>query len=63
MTDKYIERMVDTAKNLSRLYGNCWLFSNGEKLDTAVNAYEYCELKDGGYWVAMLFGDGHQIDL
>lgn len=63
MTEKYIEAKIGIAKRISKLHGTCWLFSNGEQLKTAADEADYCDFKDRGYWVAMLFNGGHQVDL
>ena len=63
MTDEKVQSIVTEAVNKSKVYGICWVLSNGEDLQTAVTEEAKENLKATGYWVAMILENGYKVDL
>ena len=63
MTNEMITKWVKTAKIISTMRGTAWLMSNGKELIVAETEENMESKRDVfGYWVSMIFENGHQVE-
>lgn len=63
MTEQMIQAKFHKAQADSIRYGICYILSNGKDLQTAVTEQHKEDLKEKGYWVALIFQNGYKLDL
>lgn len=58
-----IQEITEKAISDSKVFGICYILSNGEDLQLAITAGRKDKLKENGYWVAAIYERGYKMDL
>ncbi|MBP5710535.1 MAG: hypothetical protein J6W84_06120 [Bacteroidales bacterium] len=54
--------LIKIAEHISQKFGIAWLMSNGEEIKVAYTESERDFEKRHGFWVAVIFENGHPVE-
>ena len=62
MTNSEFADMIKVAEIVSKKFGTSWLMSDGKEIKVAYNEREKEFEENHGFWVAVIFENGHIVE-